>query len=360
MNNTLFPENYLEARNSLIKFAIKTNAYIKSYKYKEKGKQNENLYSDAIYLGHKNAQKLIVIISGTHGIEGYAGSACQFKILQEYNIQNHYKDTAILLIHALNPWGYSHNRRVTSESIDLNRNFIDFNSLNDRKIYKSFIHKYIVSLKWYSFKRYIFDFFLILGIIFNKRKISTIISSGQFYFQKGLFYGGQNESQSNIIFQKIKKDFCFDQKQKVIIIDIHTGLGKHAEGKLISDRPDDTYTFQTLSKLFNYTIESTYQKQSVSSSLSGSLIKSLDDEHKNKFGIVLEFGTIHPFKILQNLRFDSWLHNYANKKYFNQYKEISEKLMKASFIPQDKNWQDKVVEKFYHIFTDLLQNKDLL
>jgi hypothetical protein len=33
---------------------------------------------------------------------------------------------AVLYIHALNPYGFSHIRRVTQENVDLNRNFHDF------------------------------------------------------------------------------------------------------------------------------------------------------------------------------------------------------------------------------------------
>src|SRR5690606_39367139 len=36
------------------------------------------------------------------------------------------EDTAVLLIHAINPYGFSHIRRVNEDNIDLNRNFRDF------------------------------------------------------------------------------------------------------------------------------------------------------------------------------------------------------------------------------------------
>jgi len=35
-------------------------------------------------------------------------------------------DTAVILIHAVNPFGFAWGRRVTEENVDLNRNFVDF------------------------------------------------------------------------------------------------------------------------------------------------------------------------------------------------------------------------------------------
>ena len=37
-------------------------------------------------------------------------------------------DTALVLVHANNPHGFAHQRRVNEDNIDLNRNFIDFDA----------------------------------------------------------------------------------------------------------------------------------------------------------------------------------------------------------------------------------------
>ena len=56
------------------------------------------------------------------------GSGVQVAALHDQEWLDHAraKGVAVLYIHALNPYGFSHVRRVTNENVDLNRNFQDF------------------------------------------------------------------------------------------------------------------------------------------------------------------------------------------------------------------------------------------
>ena len=66
-----------------------------------------------------------MLISGTHGVEGFAGSALQVGLLDE-GIQNELSpESAVLMIHAINPYGMAHLRRFNEDNVDLNRNFRD-------------------------------------------------------------------------------------------------------------------------------------------------------------------------------------------------------------------------------------------
>lgn len=64
--------------------------------------------------------------SGVHGVEGYAGSAVQNKILDFFlETPNMIKDdVAIVIIHVVNPYGMSWWRRWNENNVDLNRNFL--------------------------------------------------------------------------------------------------------------------------------------------------------------------------------------------------------------------------------------------
>lgn len=82
----------------------------------------------------------IIHSSGTHGIEGYLGSAVQVRFLHELFL--HYEEKLvsnqqptyipspndrvrkILLIHAVNPYGMRHHRRTNENNVDLNRNVL--------------------------------------------------------------------------------------------------------------------------------------------------------------------------------------------------------------------------------------------
>ena len=64
-------------------------------------------------------------ISSTHGVEGYCGSGFQVDWLASVGAAGLPKDTAALMVHAINPYGFAWTRRVTEEGNDLNRNYVD-------------------------------------------------------------------------------------------------------------------------------------------------------------------------------------------------------------------------------------------
>src|SRR3989344_2706113 len=67
-------------------------------------------------------KKILVIISGTGGLEGVIGSMAQHCIINS-DIPSLYAKEGIdlLFIHALNPWGYAEGRRVDHLNVDVNR-----------------------------------------------------------------------------------------------------------------------------------------------------------------------------------------------------------------------------------------------
>ena len=69
-----------------------------------------------------------MLTSGTHGIEGYCGSGCQVGLLRDHAFLEAVRlaRIAVLFVHAVNPHGFSHGRRVNEDNVDLNRNFRDF------------------------------------------------------------------------------------------------------------------------------------------------------------------------------------------------------------------------------------------
>ena len=64
----------------------------------------------------------------THGVEGFCGSGCQVGLLHddEFVAAVRASGVAVVFVHALNPYGFSHLRRTNEDNVDLNRNFRDF------------------------------------------------------------------------------------------------------------------------------------------------------------------------------------------------------------------------------------------
>jgi hypothetical protein len=61
----------------------------------------------------RSKTKMLIHVSGTHGVEGFAGSAIQSSLLQCYKTEeNGELLPTIVIIHALNPYGFATLRRV--------------------------------------------------------------------------------------------------------------------------------------------------------------------------------------------------------------------------------------------------------
>ena len=109
-------------------FLEKYRAFLgeKSHRFFFLENDNLSLGTDVIYLGPQDANNVLVFISGTHGVEGYCGSAVQQFLLSTLIESELPKNTAVLMIHSLNPWGMYWARRCDEAGIDLNRNFVDY------------------------------------------------------------------------------------------------------------------------------------------------------------------------------------------------------------------------------------------
>ena len=120
-----FSKSYQIARESFFKAAQKVGASIESFQNPHMGPHGEALFTDVAIIGSKHATDYLVLGSGTHGVEGFAGSGIQTRLLRE-GIHNQLEShEGLIMIHAINPYGFAHLRRSNEDNIDLNRNFID-------------------------------------------------------------------------------------------------------------------------------------------------------------------------------------------------------------------------------------------
>ena len=85
----------------------------------------EPLTIDVAVLGAATPHSALVLSSGIHGVEGGFGSAVQLAFLE--GLARNWRPpegAALVLLHALNPFGFAWRRRFNEENVDLNRNFL--------------------------------------------------------------------------------------------------------------------------------------------------------------------------------------------------------------------------------------------
>ena len=197
--SSYFSSTYEQARSKFIQSAQLAGARIESYRHPLAGPDGQALYTDVAHIGFEDAETVLVLGSGTHGVEGFAGSAIQTGLLREGIAERISPGLRLMMIHAINPYGFAHLRRVNEDNVDLNRNFVDhtkpypknpgYEALASEVAPDSFSFwentTDLLALSWYLVKE---------GMPGLKRAISQ----GQYTHSEGLFYGGNAETWSSV------------------------------------------------------------------------------------------------------------------------------------------------------------------
>lgn len=204
----------------------------------------DDLTVDTLFWRAQNSQKILVLVSGVHGIESYAGATVQRDFVEEQLSRFLDQGISVYLVHALNPWGYRHNARVTANNIDLNRNFP---SVQDRhlapnagfqKLKEILAPENIGGPGLWSFLGFSFRLlWKIATFQFTVDEMNQAVAGGQREEPRGLFYGGQ-AVEPQIEWLKNQLDGKLAGFREALLIDLHTGLGDRGSLHLMpSDEP---------------------------------------------------------------------------------------------------------------------------
>ena len=275
------------------------------------GAEGEELSVDFTLLGNADARALLILLSGMHGVEGFCGSGCQVALLQDESITAAVAQSgaAVLLYHAVNPYGFSHLRRVNEDNIDLNRNFRDFATVAANPAYAD-VHAIVVPPIWpptpgntAAIGRYIAEH----GVA----RLQAAVSSGQCDFPDGLFYAGRAPAWSNTTLRGVIQEYG-SGRERLGWIDVHTGLGPWGHGEKIFSGPRDADMIARVKAIYGGDVTTFYDGTSTSAELTGvSFQAALDACPGAQFtGIGLEFGTQSYQDVFQALRAEQWLANH--------------------------------------------------
>ncbi|NOZ42743.1 MAG: DUF2817 domain-containing protein [Alphaproteobacteria bacterium] len=339
--STLFSADYSQSRQAFLAAARDAGATVVPYVNPVgTGPAGEQLATDVASLGSGNNGPALVICSGTHGIEGYCGSAIQTGLLQQRIFDAARESLSIYLVHALNPYGFAHNRRVNEDNIDLNRNFIDFTKPPQRNEDYDNLHEFLAPPKWDDRQQAdiaIADYVGRHGM----DKLAAAVTGGQWHHADGIFYGGQGPAWSNRTWHQIIRDHLAGHSH-IAAIDLHTGLGAFGYGEpiCIASSGDENGTLAR--QWYGDEVTVMADGSSCSAPITGALLSALTRPLAAPFlmSIALEFGTRPANVVLDALRADNWLHGQADNE--TPLKEDIIRAMKSAFYPDESEWREKI------------------
>lgn len=337
----LFKDNFEDSRQSFLELAHSLKGEIHSH-------QVQNLSFDTLYLPPSSGkkQRLLILSSGIHGIEGFTGSALQRYFLQKNFLDLKSDNTGILILHGINPYGFKHKRRVTENNVDLNRNFdISKELFKTENPGYSKVYQFLNPKHRYS--RLSFYALAVLNILkYGMDNLRRAILRGQYQFPEGIFFGGRDfEPQVSLIQNIVHK--VTEGYEQVLLVDLHTGYGQRGKLHLFGDR--SPYIDQTLmNEVFkNLTVDYGQEKDFYSVTGGFTVFMAKLFHQKSKFtGICFEFGTIDSHKTAGSL--DS-LFRMINEKH-------DKALFEEMFYPSDPSWRKDVVSQFDQAMRMVLGN----
>ena len=340
-----FSQSYAQARSKFLHAAQAARLDVKSHAHPMLGRDGESLAIDVVRDGPIDARSLLIITSGCHGVEGYCGSAVQTCLLSDpdWRLAAHDAGVAVLYVHALNPYGFSWERRVTQENVDLNRNFVDFSQPLPRNAAYDELASVIVPSTWPpsdAVNAAALQFITDRGM----PAMQQAVSGGQYNHQNGLFYGGHNPTWSHVAVRHVLQDHA-TRCERLGWIDVHSGLGPCGVGERIFSCEDDPVALQRARAWWGAEVTSIYNGSSSSATLEGLMWRTAYQEcpQAEYTGITLEYGTLALMDLVDALRGDQWLENHPEAS-VDQRLQIKQRVRDAFYV-DTAEWKQQVIEQ---------------
>ena len=337
-----FSPDYLTAR-SLFRQAVKrADGQLISLELAATDPGGDHLTIDVAWFGAEHPSNAVVHSSGIHGVEGFAGSAIQLQWLDE-GMPEVSDDSAIVLLHVLNPYGMAWLRRVNENNVDLNRNF-----LSPGEPYTGAPEGYeALDALLNPTSPPAREFFsLRVGWAIVRRGIPAFrqaVAGGQYVNPRGLFFGGSHlEAGPRLIQQFVQSRLA--AVERLVVVDVHTGLGRFGRDTvLVSAADEGTALFASLRETFGDPVRSTDPRRGPAYRVRG----AYDDLYPRALPqatvhfVAQEFGTYRAVRVLSALRAENRWHHYGAGSINHRTKRD----LAEVFAPADESWRSAVLRR---------------
>lgn len=226
-------KTYQELRQRFLETAQKNQATLVHYPHPLKGMQGEELFTDVAILARPGTKKWLVSVSGTHGVEGFYGSMCQTGYLEHLARTGRDETVGILMVHLINPWGTSWQRRVNEDNIDLNRNYLDHaRPAPENALYDTIHHLFTKECATGEARARSDAAWKAKALELGATELESKLGAGQYKYPDGLSFGGFKPAWSNLTLRSIMKEYLADCTD-AISFDLHTGAGPYGHPMLM-------------------------------------------------------------------------------------------------------------------------------
>ncbi|WP_323846306.1 M14 family metallopeptidase [Microbulbifer magnicolonia] len=365
-NLRYFPGNYVQSREQFRQLhTLVPQRYQVQQGLFRVPSSDDDLTVDWLHLS-SDAPRLVVLVSGVHGMEAPTGAAMQFLFVDLLRAGQLPGDFDVLMLHALNPFGFKYGRRATENNVDLNRNLDTTTTLfaNENQGYTQ-LRDLLLPQNPVDLSQWENRFFaerLSLKLVRNSRDaIQEAALSGQYQYPQGFYYGGDSFEPQQAFLQQLLADKTAPY-QSILFVDLHTGFGSRGETHFYPGNPateqikrDMAWVFQDYDMVWPSEASGFFPIRGDLIGFAGKLLAG----EKRFVPIILEFGTMDSLATKGGVES---LHRtlLENQGHFHGFQSAEDRAevqrrYQEMFYPTSDRWRSKIAEDMRGIYPQILE-----
>lgn len=338
------PLTYDECRARFRRAAAAAGLAVRSHPIGARGPEGQSLTLDSVLVGPASPERALVVLSGVHGVEGFIGSAVQCGFLGRLAATPPPPGAAVLVVHAVNPWGMAWWRRQNESNVDLNRNWGRDDGVPAQNDAYDELH-HLACPDTDSLPAV--DDLVATALEWVDRRgmewVRDGITRGQYRHPDGLHYGGDRTEASTRIVADLVAPLL--GVGRALVVDLHTGHGPRGRVTLLSDQPPGSDQDRVLRRLaagvegveVEATVGNPDATTGVKSGQIGNGIRDLLGADRCA-ATSAEFGTTDDLAQLAATYQESWVHRRGDRS--DPAHAAVVWAYRCCFTPDDPAWED--------------------
>jgi hypothetical protein len=319
----------------------------------------------------QQAQHMLLVTTGEHGIEGFVGSAIMELAIREVLPTLDPEATSLCLVHAINPWGMKHQQRTNAANVDLNRNFVmswdaaprssdGYRSL--RRIFQP--QGPMPSVQW---NRLLLASQVMRLVATGKSgMLRQALLAGQYDEPAGLYYGGTDWQPETQVMRHLVDD-CLNAAPHLVHIDLHSGYGPRGRMSVVNSGLDPVPSTQWAKRIDYPDVVATTSQEFYR--IEGDMIdhvyrtREITAPATAMYATCFEFGCLGDSLLAQ---IDSLWCTVASNRLRQQY-AVSEaiadevrRLWREAYCPSEPSWEEHAHSNGLRAFRGILHDQGLI
>jgi predicted deacylase len=338
-----YSADYFAARKRFLAACTKSGLQHYALHIHARSPRPEPLTIDIAIAGAKKPTTALVLSSGVHGVEGLFGSAVQLAFLERFALHRDLPlGAAVVLIHAVNPFGFAWQRRLNEENVDLNRNFLlpDEPYAGSPPLAGEFRRAMTPGRPRRGFGFWTARM-AFLALRYGIRSFWETLPVGQYDYPDWLYYGGGGPTQS-LRALELFLPTLLDEANEVVHLDFHTGLGRWAKCELLVPKCDERDNCAWWIEHFETDMVRKVKSFTHPYELRGGFgpwLRALFPHCQYRYATA-EFGTYSPLRVISALAEELRWHAELD---IESPLHSSRQKLADMFVPRSRRWRTKAL-----------------